>query len=41
MTIATPPMTGEQRFLAAARREPVDATPAWLTTARCASATTS
>ncbi|HWH73843.1 MAG TPA: uroporphyrinogen decarboxylase family protein, partial [Methylibium sp.] len=29
MTVATPPMTGEQRFLAAARGEPVDATPVW------------
>jgi uroporphyrinogen decarboxylase len=29
MTIATPPMSGEQRFLAAARLEPVDATPVW------------
>ena len=29
MTVATTPMTGEQRFLSAARREPVDATPVW------------
>jgi uroporphyrinogen decarboxylase len=29
MTIAAQLMTGEQRFLAAARREPVDATPVW------------
>ncbi len=30
MTTAVAPMTGEQRLLAAARREPVDATPVWL-----------
>jgi uroporphyrinogen decarboxylase len=29
MNVTAPPMTGEQRFLAAARREPVDATPVW------------
>jgi uroporphyrinogen decarboxylase len=29
MTVAAPAMTGEQRFLAAARRQPVDATPVW------------
>ncbi|HVM31316.1 MAG TPA: uroporphyrinogen decarboxylase [Candidatus Limnocylindrales bacterium] len=29
MTVAVPAMTGEQRFLAAARGEPVDATPVW------------
>ena len=29
MTVAVPAMTGEQRFLAAARSEPVDATPVW------------
>ena len=29
MTVVAQPMTGEQRFLAAARREPVDATPVW------------
>ena len=29
MSVATAPMTGEQRFLAAARRQPVDATPVW------------
>jgi len=29
MTVSVAPMTGEQRFLAAARREPVDATPVW------------
>ena len=29
MTVAAQPMTGEQRFLAAARREAVDATPVW------------
>jgi len=28
-TASAPAMTGEQRFLAAARREPVDATPVW------------
>jgi uroporphyrinogen decarboxylase len=28
-TVTAPAMTGEQRFLAAARREPVDATPVW------------
>jgi uroporphyrinogen decarboxylase len=29
MTITLAPMTGEERFLSAARREPVDATPVW------------
>jgi len=29
MTLAASAMTGEQRFLAAARRQPVDATPVW------------
>jgi len=29
MTVRLEPMTGEERFLAAARREPVDATPVW------------
>jgi uroporphyrinogen decarboxylase len=29
MSLATEAMTGEQRFLAGARREPVDATPVW------------
>jgi uroporphyrinogen decarboxylase len=29
LTVAVVPMTGEQRFLAAARREAVDATPVW------------
>src|SRR5688572_16637445 len=29
MAVTLGPMTGEQRFLAAARREPVDATPVW------------
>jgi uroporphyrinogen decarboxylase len=29
LTISVAPMTGEQRFLAAARREPVDSTPVW------------
>lgn len=29
MSITAPPMTGDQRFLAAVRREPVDATPVW------------
>src|SRR5688500_4473406 len=29
MTVTAAPMTGEQRFLGAARHEPVDATPVW------------
>ena len=29
MTVTSAPMTGEQRFMAAARREPADSTPVW------------